>query len=107
MPILELLVAIALGILLFLLLLDRINQKQIHQQLERAFYELLASENGYMALIQLATAARVDAEIARHYLEHQANVLDATLEVDADGDTFYRFPKLHKLRSDLKIKDKD
>lgn len=99
MPILELLVAIALGMLLFLLLLDRINQKQINRQLDRAFYDLLSSENGYIALIQLATAARVDADITRRYLEHQANVLDATLEVDADGDTFYRFPKLHKLRS--------
>lgn len=99
MPVLELLVAIALGILLFLLLLNRISQKHLQQKLDDAFYNLLEAENGQIALIQLATAARVDAEVTRHYLEQQAKVLDATLEVDADGDTFYRFPKLHKLRS--------
>lgn len=99
MPILDFLVAIALGIMSFLLLLNRISQKQLRQQLHDAFYKLLESENGQISLIQLATASRVDAEVTRGYLERQAHVFDATLEVDPDGDTFYRFPKLHKLRS--------
>lgn len=95
MPILDFVVAIGLGIMSFLLLLNRIKQKQVQQELDDAFYNLLKAENGQISLIQLATASRVDAEVTRYYLEHQAKVFDATLEVDVDGDTFYRFPKLH------------
>jgi uncharacterized membrane-anchored protein YhcB (DUF1043 family) len=95
MPVLDFVVAIALGMMSFLLLLNRINQKQVQQELEDAFYQLLKSENGKISLIQLATAARVDAELTRRYLDHQAKAFDATLEVDVDGDTFYRFPKLN------------
>jgi len=96
MPILDFIVAIALGGLSFLLLLNYRSQKQVMQQLDDAFYELLKLENGQISLIELATASRVDAQTTRDYLQRQAKVFDATLEVDADGDTFYRFPKLHQ-----------
>ena len=96
MPILDFLVALGLGMISFLLLFNRISQKQLRQKLDDAFYTLLESENGHISLIKLATAARIDAEFTRQYLDGQAKVFDATLEVDADGDTFYRFPKLHQ-----------
>lgn len=96
MPILEFLVAFGIGVLSFIFLSNTISQKNIMQRLDEAFYQLLESENGHITLIQLATTARVDAEVTRAYLEHQAKAFDATLEVDADGDSFYRFPKLHQ-----------
>jgi hypothetical protein len=96
MPILEFVLAIGIGLLSFLFLSNNISQKKILQRLDEAFYQLLESENGYITLIQLATTARVDAELTRAYLEHQAKAFAATLEVDADGDYFYRFPKLHQ-----------
>lgn len=96
MPILEFVLAIGIGLLSFLFLSNNISQKKILQRLDEAFYQLLESENGYITLIQLATTARVDAEVTRAYLEHQAKAFAATLEVDADGDYFYRFPKLHQ-----------
>ena len=46
--------------------------------LDDAFYNLLESKNGHISLIQLAT---VDAEFTRQYIEGQAKVFDATLEV--------------------------
>jgi hypothetical protein len=96
MPILEFVVAIGMGILSFLLLSNIIGQKKIWQRLDEAFYQLLELENGKITLIELATTARVDAELTRAYLDRQAKAFDATLEVDADGDSFYRFPKLHQ-----------
>lgn len=94
MAIIELMFAIALGILVTLLLSNSTRRNQQQRQLENAFYQRLDANNGRISLIQLVAAARVDAELARDYLERQAQVLGATPEVDADGDTFYRFPKL-------------
>ena len=78
MRILDCLVALGLGTISFLLLFNRISQKQLRQQLDDAFYNLLKSKNGHISLIQLAT---VDAEFTRQYIEGQAKVFDATLEV--------------------------
>jgi hypothetical protein len=38
----------------------------------------------------------VDVQQARQYLERQVQMFAAVPEVDADGDTFYRFPKLRR-----------
>ncbi len=77
MTILEFFLAIGIGGLSFLLLSNHISQKKIRPRLEQAFYQLLELENGYITLIQLATTARVDAEVTRAYLEHQAKAFDA------------------------------
>ncbi|MBE9129784.1 MULTISPECIES: hypothetical protein [unclassified Coleofasciculus] len=94
MPIIDLLLAVSLGFLAVLLLGKATYSQQ--RQLEDSFYQLLESENSCISLIQLAATARVEPEKARQYLEHQAQVFNAVPEVDADGDTFYRFPKLHR-----------
>ncbi len=94
MAILEVIFVVALGILLGLLLLNALNNQQQQRQLEDAFYRLLEIQNGQISLIQLTVAARVNAELAQQYLERQIQFFSASLEVDADGDTFYRFPKL-------------
>lgn len=66
------------------------------QQLDDAFYQLLEQQNSCISLIQLTAASRVDVEQARKYLERQVQLFGAVPEVDADGDTFYRFPKLQR-----------
>lgn len=102
MPIIDVLLAIALILLVGVLLRGRPqNQQQLEeafnrQQLDDAFYQLLEEQNSSISLIQLTAAARVDVQQARKYLERQVQMFGAVPEVDADGDTFYRFPKLHR-----------
>jgi hypothetical protein len=103
MPIIDLLLIITLGLLAVALLrgITPSRQQQLEaafnrQQLEDAFYKLLEEQGSCISLIQLSAAARVDVQQARQYLERQVQLFAAVPEVDADGDTFYRFPKLHK-----------
>ncbi len=88
------------GVCLFIsaTLVNATNGKQQQQRLEQSFYRLLETENSCISLIQLAVAAKVDAESARRFLEAQVEAFKAEIEVDADGDTFYRFPKLRRSR---------
>lgn len=71
-----------------------INSQKQKERLDDAFYQLLETQNSEISLIQLAAAARVDAKVAQSYLERQVQIFSAMLEVDEDGETFYRFPKL-------------
>lgn len=102
MPIIDVLLVITLLILALVLLRGRAQNPQQklenafkRQQLEDAFYKLLEEQNSCLSLIQLTAMARVDVQQARQYLERQVQMFAAVPEVDADGDTFYRFPKLH------------
>ena len=96
MPILDFLLVGCIGLLLLLGLLKLGRGKNLQQELDNAFYQLLQTEDNQISLIQFAALSRVDALVAREYLERQAKVFGATLEVDDDGDTFYRFPKLRR-----------
>lgn len=103
MPIVDLLLVIALAVLSVVLLRGAIPNRQqqlqdafTRQQLEDAFYQLLEQQDSCISLIQLTAKARVDVQQARKYLERQVQLFSAVPEVDADGDTFYRFPKLHR-----------
>ena len=71
------------------------SDKQRQDRLEQSFYQLIQSNNGVVALIQLATVAQVDAALAKEYFDRQVAVLNAVPEVDDDGDMAYRFPKLN------------
>lgn len=90
------LLAIGAGLLVGAVILNWLQQQQQRQRVEAAFYQLLERQNGCLSLIQLVAAARMDARLVKPYLEQQAQLLGAALEVDADGDTFYRFPKLKR-----------
>ncbi|HLO46955.1 MAG TPA: hypothetical protein VK211_00800 [Kamptonema sp.] len=94
MAILEIVFVIGLGSLLGLLFLNNINERKQQRQLDEAFYLLLETQKSQVSLIQLAASARVEAAVAEQYLKRQAKVFSAVLEVDEEGDTFYRFPKL-------------
>ncbi len=71
-----------------------LREQNQQKQLDQAFYQILQSQESTISLIELGASARVDAELAKEYLDRQVRVLDAVPEVDDDGDTFYRFPKL-------------
>ncbi len=102
MPIIDLLLVITLIVLAVVLLRGVPKNPQqglenafTKQQLDDAFYRLLEEEESCISLIQLTAASRVDVEDARKYLDRQVKMFAAVPEVDPDGDTFYRFPKLH------------
>lgn len=99
MAILRSLFVVALITLLGMLLISTIKNRSQRRHLEATFYKLLEAQNGCISLIQLAVAARVEAKLAQTYLQQQAQIFAATLEVDEDGDTFYRFPKLRPAQS--------
>lgn len=96
MAVLEFIFVISVGILLSLGVFNTVKAGQRQQQLENAFYQILEANNGEISLIQLAARSKVEADLAKQYLENQAKAFSATLEVDEDGDTFYRFPKLRR-----------
>jgi hypothetical protein len=75
------------------------SDKQRQDRLEQSFYQLIQSNSGTVALIQLATVAQVDAALAKEYFDRQVAVLNAVPEVDDDGDMAYRFPKLNLPKS--------
>ncbi|MBD1938018.1 hypothetical protein [Microcoleus sp. FACHB-68] len=94
MIIIEFAFIISVGVLIGIGIFNSVKISQQQQRLENAFYHLLEAQNGEVSLIQLAAGARVEAELSRQYLERQAKVFSASLEVDDDGNTYYRFPKL-------------
>ncbi|MBW4523008.1 MAG: hypothetical protein KME16_25505 [Scytolyngbya sp. HA4215-MV1] len=99
MVVLEWLVLLGLGGLVFWSIVNLIRTNQQQQRLENAFYRILETQNSCISLIQLAATARVDAPIARQYLDTQAQAFGALPEADAEGNAFYRFPKLQRFES--------
>jgi type II secretory pathway pseudopilin PulG len=94
MAILQFLLAIGLAGFVGLLVANNLQESKQKKQLDEAFYQLLETQNSQVSLIQLAASARVEARIAQQYLDKQVKIFSAVLEVDEDGDTFYRFPRL-------------
>ncbi|MEG4859363.1 hypothetical protein QUB75_17510 [Microcoleus sp. K1-B6] len=94
MAILQFLLVMGLGGFAGLLIVKNVNENKQKQRLDEAFYQLLETQNSQISLIQLAASARVEAEVAQHYLTRQVKIFSAILEVDDEGDTFYRFPRL-------------
>ena len=94
MAILELILILTLAGMAGLLIARANEENQKQRRLVDAFYQLLKAQDSCISLIQLAAAASVDPQIAKQYLEEQVKIFHAVPEVDNDGDTFYRFPKL-------------
>ncbi|MFB2919187.1 MULTISPECIES: hypothetical protein [Aerosakkonema] len=94
MAIIELIFLLTLAGMPVLLILRTVATSHKQQQLQNAFYQLLKEQNSRISLIQLAATAKVEPQLAQQYLEQQINTFGAVPEVDADGDIFYRFPKL-------------
>lgn len=64
------------------------------KQLEAAFYKVLRQNDSCISLIQLIAVSQVSSQTAKVFLDEQVRLLNGIPEVDDDGDTFYRFPKL-------------
>jgi hypothetical protein len=64
------------------------------KRLESAFYQLLRQQDSCVSLIQLIAVSQVSSQTAKIFLDEQVRLLDGIPEVDDDGDTYYRFPKL-------------
>lgn len=94
MAIIEWLSLIGLGVFLGILLRNTTQTREQQAQLDQSFYQLIEAQNGKISLIQLAARARVDAQITQEYLDRQVQIFSAIPEVDEEGNTFYRFPKL-------------
>jgi hypothetical protein len=71
-----------------------ISKSNRRKRLEAAFYQLLRQQDSCISLIQLMTISQVSSQDAKLFLDAQVRLLDGIPEVDDDGDTFYRFPKL-------------
>ncbi|MBC7969180.1 MAG: hypothetical protein H7Z11_03435 [Verrucomicrobia bacterium] len=98
MAILEWIFLSGFGLLAGIAITNIVQKRQQQSRLEQAFYQLLEIEHGNVSLIQLAASARVNAQLAKSYLDAQVKFFSAVPEVDDDGDEFYRFPKLRRLR---------
>ena len=64
------------------------------KRLESAFYQLLRQQDSCVSLIQLVAISQASSQDAKVFLDEQMRLLNGIPEVDDDGDTFYRFPKL-------------
>jgi len=94
MAILEFLFVISLSGLVGLFVVNNLNEGKQKRRLDEAFYQLLETQASQISLIQLAASARVEAQVAQQYLDQQVKIFSAILDVDDEGDTFYRFPRL-------------
>jgi hypothetical protein len=90
MGLIELLVLLGLGVGTS----KFISNSSRRKRLESAFYQLLRQQDSYISLIQLVTISQVSSQDAKIFLDEQVRLLDGIPEVDDDGDTFYRFPRL-------------
>ena len=71
-----------------------ISKSNRRKRLESAFYQLLRQQDSCISLIQLMAISQVSSHSAKIFLDEQMRLLNGFPEVDEDGDTFYRFPKL-------------
>jgi hypothetical protein len=71
-----------------------ISRSNRRKRLESAFYQLLRQQDSYISLIQLMAISQVSSQNAKIFLDEQMRLLDGIPEVNDDGETFYRFPKL-------------
>ena len=71
-----------------------ISKSNQRKRLELAFYQLLRQQDSCISLIQLMAISQVSSQIAKVFLDEQMRLLDGIPEVNDDGETFYRFPKL-------------
>lgn len=96
MAVLEWLLGFGGAALISLSLLVWVKNYQQERRLREAFYYLIERHDGLITLIELAASARVDAAPAKEYLDNQAKFFSALPEVDSEGNTFYRFPKMQR-----------
>jgi len=80
---------------------DRSAQQIANQkQLQTTFFRLLQANNGTISLLQFAMESGLPGDAAKAYLQQQAQVFDAAVEVSTAGNLLYCFevkPEIFKL----------
>jgi len=95
MAVVEYMIVMVLLGLTGLVLFKGAETKNKQQRLTDAFYQLLEERDSCISLIQLSATARVEPSLAKQYLDEQVKIFAAFPEVDADGNTYYQFPKIN------------
>ena len=90
MGLIELPILLGLGVAIAVFI-SRSNQRK---RLESAFCQLLRQQDSCISLIQLMAISQVSSQTTKVFLDEQVRLLDGIPEVEDNGDTFYRFPKL-------------
>ena len=90
MGLIELPILLGLGVAIAVFI-SKSNQRK---RLESAFYQLLRQQDSCISLIQLMAISQVSSQTTKVFLDEQVRLLDGIPEVEDNGDTFYRFPKL-------------
>jgi len=62
------------------------------ERLQNVLYQLIASTNGEVTLVQFAIAANIPAVEASTYMNAQAKVFSANFDVTESGSVVYQFP---------------
>jgi hypothetical protein len=94
MVVLEYLLVMSLVGMTGFVLFKAAESKSKQQKLTEAFYRLLEDKDSCISLIQLSATARVEPHLAKQYLDEQVKIFGAYPEVDNEGNTSYRFPKM-------------
>ncbi|MBO3459931.1 hypothetical protein G7B40_040095 [Aetokthonos hydrillicola Thurmond2011] len=68
------------------------NRKQVQQQLQSIFHQLLKLGQGEITVMQFALEAQLKADVAKQYLDERAKEFNATFNVGEDGEVYYCFP---------------
>jgi len=72
--------------------LHRQGRKEVQQQLQSIFYQLLKLGHGKITVMQFASETQLTAGVAKQYLDEKATEFNATFNVNEDGEIYYCFP---------------
>lgn len=67
--------------------------KQLSQQKEQVFLQLLEQDNTPITVTSFALAAKISIEESQQYLDEQALKLNAHFDTTDEGGIIYKFPK--------------
>jgi len=61
------------------------------KRLQLVFLELIDNNAGMITVVQLAKNAEISTQLSKQYLDEKAKELNASFEVNEDGNVLYRF----------------
>lgn len=73
-----------------------LKNKEINQNLNSIFYELLENKNGYITVLELAVKSGLDSVIVTGFLNQKVLHFGAKVVLSLDGDVAWKFDYLTK-----------
>ncbi|MGP1382296.1 MAG: hypothetical protein ACTS2F_01985 [Thainema sp.] len=67
------------------------GQREYHDRLWNAFYELIQTDGGHISALSYAMKAKVTGEVARQFLDARSREFNGHFRVSAEGDISYWF----------------